>query len=138
MRALTRWGGGLFGLLLVTTVASAQYFVTPVTRQPFPQAPDACGPGWYNRGPCGMIYGPNHYLVPPVCCYMPYKPPHPSTLPGMPPIPGVPKMQYPQPGPPQKQVYPTHPFVRGPRDFFMWSESIEEQEGRSIRPALVP
>jgi hypothetical protein len=28
--------------------------------------------------------------------------------------------------------------VRGPRDFFMWSESMEEQEGRNSRPALVP
>jgi hypothetical protein len=139
MRAITRCSGSLLGLLLAALISSAQQpWVTPVTRLPFPTAPDACGPGWYNQGPCGMVYGPNHYLVPP--SWQPFCPsaPHPSMVPGMPAMPGVPRFEYPKPGPGRKEVYPTHPFARGPRDYFMWNESIEEQEGRSPRPALVP
>src|SRR5262249_53350787 len=34
--------------------------------------------------------------------------------------------------------YVTHPYARGPRDFFMWRDTMEEQWRRDFRPALVP
>ena len=34
--------------------------------------------------------------------------------------------------------YPTHPFIRSPRDFFMWGESMEEERARGNRPIMVP
>ena len=34
--------------------------------------------------------------------------------------------------------YVTHPYVRGPRDFFMWRENLEDQMRRDVRPALIP
>jgi hypothetical protein len=40
--------------------------------------------------------------------------------------------------PPQQQMFPTNPFVRSPRDFFMWGEAYEDNLVRSQRPSLVP
>lgn len=60
-----------------------------------PAAPDACGPGSYCTNPCGVVYGPNH-------CVMPGFPPFNGARPPMP-----------------KAKFPTHPFARSPRDFFM-------------------
>ena len=42
--------------------------------------------------------------------------------------------------PPQRQSppYPTHPFTRSPRDFFMWGESMDEERARGSRPVPVP
>jgi hypothetical protein len=163
MRAIIRCGGGLLGLLLLTSVSTAYPpWCNPLTQQPYPTAPDACGYGFYVVGPYGMVYGPNYYLVPPfrpvgTCLptnYQGQQPNIPGRAPLSLPVLGGPpgavqpmpvfntqmgKIEFPSPGPAaQKQLYPTHPFVRGPRDFFMWSESMEEQEGRNSRPALVP
>jgi hypothetical protein len=62
-----------------------------------------------------------------------------------PPMPAMQPMQLPRmdymPPPPQKvggNVYPTHPFVRGPRDFFMWGENMEDEERARRRPFPVP
>ena len=152
MRALVRCGGGLTGLLLAASVSLGQHWIHPVTRAPILPAPDACGPGWYAPGPQGMVYGPNYYLVTPWA-------PHNGFRPGCPPsggggngnmpqcpnamgMPGMPPGMLPQPGQAgqamQQNAYPTHPFVRGPRDFFMWNEMLEEQQGRDIRPNIVP
>ncbi len=142
MRAIIRPAGSLLGLLLVTAAASAYYppWCNPLTGMPYPTAPDCCGPGWYNVGPCGMVYGPNYYLVPPWAPPMPCFGPryNPQTQKYEMPQPCPPQYAQQQPQQPQQQQYPTHPFVRGPRDFFMWNESLEEQESRSIRPNLVP
>ncbi|MCI0642662.1 MAG: hypothetical protein L0Y72_16145 [Gemmataceae bacterium] len=35
-------------------------------------------------------------------------------------------------------AFPTHPYARGPRDFFMWRENMEEQTRRDMRPSFVP
>ncbi|MCI0380464.1 MAG: hypothetical protein L0215_23000 [Gemmataceae bacterium] len=35
-------------------------------------------------------------------------------------------------------VFPSHPYARGPRDFFMWRENMEEQMRRDMRPSFVP
>ena len=57
-------------------------------------------------------------------------------------MPNLPPGMLPQPGQAgpstQQNVFPTHPFVRGPRDFFMWNETLEEQQGRDVRPNIVP
>jgi hypothetical protein len=34
--------------------------------------------------------------------------------------------------------FPTHPFVRGPRDFFMWGETMNDERARGSRPYPVP
>jgi hypothetical protein len=148
MLALSR-ASALGALLLFGSVCAANPpWGNPLTGQPYPTAPDACGPGFYVVGPYGMVYGPNYYLVPPwapvgTCIPTAYGQCKPGVaqpsqpLPAFSPATG--KIEFPNPGPAQqKQVYPTHPFVRSPRDFFMWNESIEEQESRSARPGLVP
>ncbi len=35
-------------------------------------------------------------------------------------------------------VYRYHPYVRSPRDFFMWGDVIDDQLARERRPAIVP
>jgi hypothetical protein len=35
-------------------------------------------------------------------------------------------------------VFPSHPYARGPRDYFMWTEAERERITRERRPALVP
>lgn len=102
------------------SLASAQY--PPVYRYP-PQAPDACGPGYYYVNPCGMAYGPNYCLRP---CWCPFN----GALPcpcqpcgqcgGRPPMAGGPPAQ--QGPPPMGPVFPAHPYARSPRDFFMTYE----------------
>jgi hypothetical protein len=152
MKAIMRWGSGLVALLLFASLSFAWDWQSPVFRTPFPVAPDACGPGWYTQHPCGMVYGPHHYVMPPG---MPFC----GMLPGekgrylmaaqqgipywMVPPPGAPGYTppgLPQPGHPNKDlvgVYPTHPYVRGPRDFFMWNEVQEEMRASDLRPARV-
>ncbi len=98
------------GVLLVglctAAPAKAQYcYVLPP-----PQAPDACNGGYYAQNSYGAWYGPNYYVYPP---YPPFN--------GM------------VPGPPNcgagggagagvggSPAFPSHPFARGPRDFFMY------------------
>jgi hypothetical protein len=45
---------------------------------------------------------------------------------------------YAPPPPPDNPTFPTHRYVRSPRDFFMWSEALEDQTRRERRPGLVP
>lgn len=68
-----------------------------------PVAPDACGPGYYGVGVCGMVYGPNYCLHPPFPPFNGARPCFPKGGDGNGPYP----------------TYPSHPFARGPRDFFM-------------------
>ena len=44
----------------------------------------------------------------------------------------------PAPGAPKPATFPVHPFARSPRDFFMWSDVLEDRLVRSQRPSLVP
>jgi hypothetical protein len=112
--------------LICTGIAAvpvgAQYYA-PALRSPLPYAPDACGPGSYGTNPYGTAYGPNYYVQP-----------------GFPPVGGVPPpplnlgncMQ------PAIAVFPSHPYARGPRDYFMWTEAERERITRERRPSLVP
>jgi hypothetical protein len=35
-------------------------------------------------------------------------------------------------------VFPTHPYARSPRDFFMWTEAQEELHTRERPPGFLP
>jgi hypothetical protein len=107
-----------------------------------PKAPDACGPGYYAINPYGGLYGPNY------CLRLPFLPPNglrplPSNY--VPPIQSVPAVaaQYrpygfgapcypfqpiqPAAGPgPAILAIPTHPFARGPRDYFMAGQTTND------------
>jgi hypothetical protein len=101
--------------LLLTLVGSASAGGNPWFR-PIPQAPDVCNtPGSYCTHPCGMWYGPNKYLRP---CGLPFNGllPAPAQC-----VPGFPSaMPAAGPGGPlNSPVFPTHPYVRSPRDYFM-------------------
>lgn len=147
MKALCPWASALLACALSATFAAAQPYCSPVLHVPLCIAPDACNPGFYYMAPNGVIYGPNYYLVPPSC---PFNGAYKTTsLPagqklmaeklGIPlgpngqPLPGGGPPPYVGPG-----GFPTHPYVRGPRDFFMWRENMEDQVRRDQRPALVP
>ena len=152
MRAILTWGGGLLAGLLFTSVSFGQYYVTPVAKTPYRQAPDMTGPGFYYVDACGIVWGPNHCVYPP---FPPFQgclpgqagkciqagqggvppwspaypmPPRPPQAPGFPP--GA------NPGQQATGIYPTHPYIRGPRDYFMWNEVMEDR-GRPARPNLV-
>jgi hypothetical protein len=105
-----------------------------------PQAPDACGPGSYSTNACGGVYGPNYWLRP---NFPPFNGMLPPGFPGGPGGfgPGMGRgmgcgmspgmgcgmgpgmgsgMGGPGSGGPQGiAAFPTHPYARGPRDYFM-------------------
>jgi hypothetical protein len=96
-------------LLLATAVPAAN-------AQPCPYgypyvAPDACGPGTYCQGRCGMTYGPNYCVRPPFEPFNGFVPPVCHQGRGA----GAGAYQ----GPPPSPVFPTHPYARSPRDYFM-------------------
>jgi hypothetical protein len=130
MKATCTWSG----VLLLAGFASLAHAGGPACAQalniPLPQAPDAMGPGFYWTCPNGTTYGPNYCLRPyappwnPVAaaqaarqCVYPGYPNPPGCPPGM----AAPGMGF--PGMPGGKggiaVFPTHPFARSPRDFFM-------------------
>ena len=145
MKTIVRWGGGLAAVLLFTSTSFAQQWVTPVLKMPIPPNPDACGPGFYVVNGCGAWYGPNYWVKPPY-------PPFNGILPGptgqclqaaqggVPPwvyAPPRPPGQLPHPGQPTTGIYPSHTYLRSPRDFFMWSDDMQDMRGRDIRPNIV-
>lgn len=86
---------------------------------PIPQAPDACGPGFYWTSTCGLVYGPAYCVRPPF-------PPFQGMVPGPPkPRVGPNGMPLSGPGGIDSPVFPTHPFARSPRDFFMYYDKDE-------------
>jgi hypothetical protein len=85
-----------------------------------PPAPDACGPGTYCMNPCtGGVYGPCYWLRPPwppeVLCPSRGGPGCPPGGQGA----GPGGMMGGPGGPGGIAAFPTHPFARSPRDFFM-------------------
>jgi hypothetical protein len=132
-----------------------------VVPGPIPTAPDMMNPGFYVLCPNNVWYGPNYCVTPPF-------PPFQGSLPGKqgqqieagrascfsapnggpggagyaPYFPNYSKMAgYPgyagRPAP-TVNAFPTHPYARSPRDFFMWRENMEEQTARGSRPSFVP
>jgi hypothetical protein len=120
MNATSRW----LGALLLAAVAASPSLANPPGPCGIPQAPDACGPGYYWTDACGCVYGP-------IYCVRPCFPPFNGILPGpagrCPPGPGAPNLPpafaFPPPaagpGLPAVPIFPSHPYARSPRDFFM-------------------
>jgi len=84
-----------------------------------PQAPDACGAGYYAPNEWGACYGPNYWLMPGYYPFNGARPPIGSGKcgagPGGVPGPGCNTgFQVPQ--------FPTHPYARSPRDYFMMDQ----------------
>jgi len=132
MKSTMRWAVPLLGVVLTASAAPAQY-VAPVTHRPLGYAPDACGPGFYVMCPDGTIIGPNYCLRPP---FEPFQGVRPMVIP----IRTQNGWQFQTQAaqqPATTDAFPYHPFVRGPRDFFMFRENMEEL-ARQTRPALVP
>lgn len=100
MRILVAWTGGLVCAGALASAAHAWY------PPPHPPAPDACGPGFYASNMYGGVYGPVYYLRPP------------SPPPIMPPCDTGGRCGQ-AGGPAGPPAYPTHPYARSPRDFFM-------------------
>jgi len=99
MKATLPWLCAMFVAVAATSLVQADspYYYYPRV----PQAPDACGTGYFCSNACGMVYGPNYCVRPP-----------------FPPFNGIrPCMSELQ----QNQVpgFPVRPFVRSPRDYFM-------------------
>src|SRR5262249_16912632 len=104
MKATLTFLGALLLAAAASTSARAQAIpwcqACPPTYRHYPAAPDACGPGGYCVNAYGGMYGPNYNLRPP-----------------FPPVGGLPPFP---PGACAKQIgFPTHPYARSPRDFFM-------------------
>jgi hypothetical protein len=111
--------GAFLSLALCAGLAQAQpncgcYF------PPIPQAPDMCNPGYYWTSVCGMNYGPSH------CVYPPY-PPFQGMVPGPPArcAGASPNSPCAPGGPLASPTFPTHPYARSPRDFFMYYDKDE-------------
>ncbi len=108
MKATLPWLAAVLAAALAVPAARAQSFdprFPPTCCSP--QAPDCCGPGFYAQNVYGAYYGPNYYLYP-----------------GFQPFNGMlapwcsgggagGPMQFGSPS------FPTHPYARSPRDFFM-------------------
>src|ERR1043165_5922265 len=71
-----RWRIALSSLLLLSSISHGYVWVTPITKCPYPHAPDLYStPPMYYRGPDCQIYGPYWCLRPPF-------PPYQNPLPG--------------------------------------------------------
>jgi hypothetical protein len=118
MKTTNLWMGAILCAGLTASVGHAQY-IAPALHYPLLPAPDACGPGFYSTCPYGSTYGPNYCLRP-----------------SFPPVNGVPPPPWGVSAP--MAGFPTHPYARGPRDYFMWTEVQRERITRERRPPLVP
>jgi hypothetical protein len=119
---------------------------------PRPPAPDACGswsiavdefgcprPIYCVRPPWEPFNGLRPCLqgggqLPPG----PINPQMAPQLAGLPPPASFPMPQAQHAGQPALASFPTHPFCRSPRDFFMWTEAMEDQAMRARLPILAP
>ncbi|MGF1579030.1 MAG: hypothetical protein ACFCD0_06670 [Gemmataceae bacterium] len=64
--------------------------------------------------------------------------PTPAALPMYPSPPNPPNRWQPKPRQPATVIFPNHPYARGPRDFFMWSEGYEDPLNRVRLPVIMP
>lgn len=118
MKALFLGLGIVLGSALTAGSANAQCFVPYI-----PKVPDACGAGNYAPNLNGLYYGPNYCVFPP---FPPFNGMLPVPQAGNP-MPYLAGMPRPRPGclPPYlspfggQPTFPTHPYARGPRDFYM-------------------
>jgi hypothetical protein len=133
MQATRTWLGALLLAGTTASLAHADPCYFPCVRQ----APDMCGPGFYAPNGCGCLRGPNYCVRPPFEPFngmfpLPQRPPTcPPGAAGAPTPSGVvcppyyapyaPPCYIPPGCPPPNAtaIFPTHPFARSPRDFFM-------------------
>jgi hypothetical protein len=140
-----RWLAALGALALLAPYASAQhccttyysspppYWVTPATGWKAGNNPDMTGPGTYFVTPGGLVTGPHYWVNPPWGPETGYQPgPRPCKAP---PVQG---MAPPPMGLPTVDSFPSHQYVRSPRDFFMFYENLEVERSRELRPIIVP
>jgi hypothetical protein len=111
--------GVFLGVVLTAALAQAQPYCG-CYYPPIPQAPDACGPGFYWTNNCGLTYGPAYCVRPPY-------PPFQGMVPGPPPPRCGPGGSYGPGGvgPAGSPTFGTHPYARSPRDFFMYYDKDE-------------
>jgi hypothetical protein len=118
MKATLACFGAFVAVALAAVNALAQYGYPPqpcYSGQPsYPVAPAFCGPYYYCTN-AGVCYGPTYNMNPP-----------------FPPFNGM------VPNPAQCGQQPYHPWARGPRDYFMWTEAQRELITRQARPPFVP
>jgi hypothetical protein len=112
MKATLPWLAAVLAASLAVSAAHAQSFDPRLPPSPYPpQSPDCCGPYYYARNVYGAWYGPNYFTNP---GYLPY---NGMVRPWAPCGGGATGASGPmQLGSPS---FPTHPYARGPRDFFM-------------------
>jgi hypothetical protein len=120
MRASLLLAGVLLVMAFAAPAAHAQCYVPYI-----PKAPDACGLGNYAPNLNGLYYGPNYCVFPPFSPYngeLPCPPNYAAGaatgMPGANAIPGANPEMLRALGLPL--TFPSHPFARGPRDFFMY------------------
>ena len=106
MKATLPWLDAALVAVLAAPAAHAQYYGAP-------QAPDACAGGFYTANLYGQWYGPSYNLYPGFAPYNGERPPVGSGggAGGFGGGPGG--------GPGGPMGFPTHPYARSPRDFFM-------------------
>ena len=139
MKATAPWLGVLLAAVLPASPAGAQCYYPPI-----PQAPDMCNPGYYCTNNCGIQYGPNHCVYP---CFPPFQ----GMVPGPPPPKGGPGGAGAGPGPGGvgagpggacpgyfSPSFPTHPFARSPRDYFMAYETEQAYAPTPYFPGTTP
>jgi hypothetical protein len=137
-----RWLAALGALALLSSAASAQtyprydlpppYWVQPGTGWKAGNNPDMTGPGTYFVTPGGLVTGPHYWVNPPWGPETGYRPgPQQCKRPvqGCPPPPM---------GLPTVDSFPSHQYIRSPRDFFMFHENLEVERSRELRPVIVP
>jgi hypothetical protein len=90
---------------------SAQCLCYPYNGAPYPgfvrQAPSTFGPGYVSTNQFGGVYGPNYWVRPPFEPFNGLRPELSRASAGC-------------PFPPRMVGFPTHPYARSPRDFYMY------------------
>jgi hypothetical protein len=118
MKATVLWAGSLLAIALATPISLAGPYDSP--GFPANGSPSELGGAC---APKGHLFSFKHRADVPQYWFRPT---------GEPMIPFSPAINCLGP------YYVTHPYVRGPRDFFMWRENMEDQMRREQRPVLIP
>ncbi len=136
--ARIRWALAAGVLAFVCSTSDAQYW-SPALQRPLAHNPDMRGPGFYMITPTGYVTGPHYVVVPPWCPESGVGAPGRPCRKGGGPMPGGghPGMAG-SPGLPTTNSFPSHPYARSPRDFFMFHENLEAERSRDFRPSIVP
>ncbi len=119
---------GLLALAFTQTCHAQAY--APALMRPLGHAPDlnSCGYYWVNS--YGQVMGPYYYVRPSF---------GPETgVVGSFVIPQKVQAKHQQTQMQMQNQFPTHPYMRSPRDFFMHREMLEENRLRDVRPYQVP